>query len=447
MKKNVKIRIITLIIASAVLCSALTVAAVMGSPYETLKKALLDALTYRNATVEGQATIIVNGEVYDEQKSFYITGDNGSVNYYFDQNGNPDGYSYLSDSLNIYRDYMGKEGTQWYSANITPGSRSPYSSNYYGGPFAVFSPEDRDSARMRFFEMAADALIGDIKNNITMSSEGGVRYIQGTLAESQVPEIIQTGIDVFIESSSNTYYDWRVSIVNGEYVQENIRIYDGMKTVSVYKQAVRPMTAEEQKKLDDGTFDYGDEFYGNTYVDGIGYIFISPGELVSENTTPCTIEDFEGSSDPLNNIPIESLTLNYLHGEAAVDAEGNLLSLDFGATVTAKNILGDTNVIEINGSARFTDIGTSKTACPIPGAEQLLTPEYMNANFGREYGSVYFTLNEDGSINADSVTTTYPGEYERSAEDTVIYTASENAVMVNSYVIGVTDDIGDGDLE
>jgi len=322
MKKSVKARVLALVVASLLLCGALTVAAVVGSPYETLKNAVLDALAYDNVTVEVQAVVTVNGEFYERQKMSSVYGSDSYLYYTFDKNGDPDGYFYQSKALNISRSYLGADGTQWYEGYI-----HRQDSDYYRtSSFAVLTPEDRNSARLRFMELAVDALVGDLKNNITMSSSGGTRLIQGTLTESQVPELAKAGIDVLVEESgSREYYN----------------------------------------------------------------------------------ED-----DPFN-MPLKSLTINHLHGEAEVDSEGNLLSVDFYAKATAVNILGETNVFECDFEVRFSGIGATEAACPVPGAKQLLTPDYMKANFGGEYGVVYFTLNEDGSINAGSVTTTYPGETEK----------------------------------
>jgi hypothetical protein len=266
---------------------------------------------------------------------------------------------------------------------------------------------------MRFMQLLADALIGDLKNNITMSSSGGIRLIRSTFTESQIPELVKAGIDVFIEQSGNWHYDWNESLVDGKYINEQIRIDgSGMKTVTVHSQDVRPMNAAEQEAWENNTLYeiYGDQFYSNIYFDHQWYISLSNPETSDSYTVPATREDFDENHDPFD-MPIKKITINYLRGEAEIDEQGNMLSLEGSAKIIFENIFGETNLVELNVSANFTDIGTSKPICPIPGAKQLLTQDYMKNNFGiRRYGDVYFTLNEDGSINANSVTTTYPGE-------------------------------------
>jgi len=412
MKKSVKIRLVCLIVAAVMLGGAATVAAVMGSPYETLKKALLDAMTFRNTAEETLWTVTVNGVTAEVIKRHTIQGDNSSIRYDFDNDGNADGYHYQSDNLSINPLSFAIDGkmeynTGWYSAYI-------YSRNsYYSGisDFAVFRPEDRHSAQLRFYELLLDALVGDLKNNITMTSSNGIRYIQGTLTESQVPELAKAGIDLAIEQSGNYYNDSRdISFDGNEYIFEYIYIDRGVKTVLRWKQNVRPMTTEEMEAWDDGIYHQFDEgYWGVRYIGGEMYIGVSEQELINEYKAPATRADYMSSDNPLD-LPMQSLVINYVHGEAEVDMDGNLLYIEANGTVTVTNIFGDVSVVEVKATARFSDIGTSNPACPIPGAEQLLTSDYVKERFGSRDMNVYFKLKEDGSIDADSVTTMYPGE-------------------------------------
>ena len=204
MKKSIAVRVLCLAVASVVLTGAVAVAAVMGSPYETLKRAVLDAVTYRNVTLESSMTVTVNGEPVTEEKSHEIYGDAGSMRYYFDQNGDPNRFSYFAHGLTLQPGYTAEDGTQWYYANVYPRERFTFS--HERSSVAMISPQDRDSSRMRFMELVADALIGDLKNNITMSSGDGVRLIRGTLTESQVPELAKVGLDMLAEQSGGYHY-------------------------------------------------------------------------------------------------------------------------------------------------------------------------------------------------------------------------------------------------
>jgi len=401
----------SLVIAAVVLGGAVTAAAIMGSPYETLKYAALDALTERNATVDGAATLTVNGVQLENAKTYSIQGDKSFFEYMFDDEGNNIGFSYSTNSLSVTSlGFAMGDGKQWYAANVYPNDQH----NYSGRSMAsFFSGEERNSAAMRFFELLADTVIGDLKNNITMTSENGVRRIQGTLTESQVPEIVKAGLDMLIEQSSGN--DWgsnEVSFDGRVYVYEDYTINGGIKSVTVFRQQVIPMTAEERENWDNGTFYENlvkEDFWGITHIGGVPYIADGERIVVDEYNAPTTADDYSDYEDgDWYEIPVKSMAIKYVHGEADVDKDGNLLRVDVSGTCTVTDVFGKTSEVEVKVAASFSDIGTSDPACPIPGAEQLLTPEFVYSLFGNERMCVYFTLNEDGSIDESSVTTAHP---------------------------------------
>ena len=411
MKKSVKIRVISLIISAVVLCGAITVTAITGSPYETLKNALFNAITYKNATVEGSMTLAVNGIVMQEDKAYYIIGDNSTMNWYFYQDGNFSGYTYSSNALSVSPSYTGNDGTQWYQAGIRPQNDYDY---YRYSSIGMMTLEDRNSTEIRFLELLADTLIGDLKSNITMSTSNGIRTIRGTLTGSQVPELFKAGLDLIAEQSTGYYYNTRdVSLNDEEYTYEQIRITRGNKTTMTWKQPIRPLTEEEKEALTDGSIYSMNQsiMYGLSHVGDTVFMNTGNGELISEHTVPASRSDYR-DTDTLR-MPMKSIAVNYLKGEAEVDRSGNLISLVGSAFISCVDIFDGKHDIEVQFQVSFSDIGTSDPACPIPGAEQILTSDYAKKHFGNEYLRVYFTLNNDGSIDTDSITTTYPGQLDR----------------------------------
>ena len=412
MKKSVKVRMICLIVAAVVLGGAVTAAAFMGSPYETMKTALLDAATYRNVTIESRISMSVNGVWTEKSRSYGIQGDDSSLSYYYDESGNASGFNYSSGSLYIYPSVLdAKSGTQWYYAQVNP--RNDYNVSRVNG-LAMFSPEDRTSAQMRFIELLADVLIGDLKNNITMTSENGIRHISGTLTGSQVPELVKAGIDVLIEQSGD-YYNGNqrdVSFDGETYIFEQINIERGIKTVRLWKQTVEAMNEEDRIAWEYGTYystsrEYND--WGVTYIGILPYIRTGPQEIIDEYTVPASRADYGNSNDPMD-MPMKSFVIDYIRGEAEVDADGNLLYLNANGAATVTNIFDDVSVIEVNAVISFSDIGTSNPTCPVPGAARLFTGDFMNDKFGIGNIGAYFKLNDDGSIDEDSITTTNPWE-------------------------------------
>jgi len=415
MKKSVKIRLLSLAVAFVVLGGAVAAAAIIGSPYETLKDAMLDMVTERNATIEGNVTMSVNGVVVEESRIHSIQGDKKNLEFTHDADGNVVGFNYSSDGLTVHQlGYPTLAGQEWYSAYVYP------TNEYYRsvGALTLFSAESRNSAEMRFIELLVDAVVGDLKNNISMTSENGIRRIQGTLTESQVPELVKAGIDVLLEQAGYHFSNSRdISFDGEEYVFEDIQLARGMKTVTVWRQQVMPLTPEEREAWDNGTFHDpydGQKYLGVTFIDDVPYIICGERYYVDQYTAPATKADYEGfvSDDPFS-VPMQSLVINYVRGVADVDSDGNLLYIDASGAVTATDIFGEVSFIEVRAEFSISNIGTSAPSCPIPGVEQLLTPEFVYSSFGSEWMNVYFKLNEDGSINEGSITTTYPGELAR----------------------------------
>jgi hypothetical protein len=253
-----------------------------------------------------------------------------------------------------------------------------------------------------------------------MTSENGIRTIRGAFSESQIPEIVKAGIDIIVEQSGRYYNNFHQSLSNDgkNVITEYTSITQGIKTITTHSQPVRPMTDEEQKAWDDGTFyEMMDDFFNNKelywfsphFIDGVPYAATGESVFIGDRTEPVTRADFDDRSNPLD-IPMRSLAINNVRGEAQVDSDGNMLFLDIAGTATAVDIFGERLVIEVRFTLRISDIGTSNPDCPIPGAAAFFTPDNMRVLVGNSNVGVYFKLNEDGSINTDSVSTMHPDE-------------------------------------
>ncbi|MDR2737222.1 MAG: hypothetical protein LBB49_06610 [Gracilibacteraceae bacterium] len=411
MNRNRTTRVVCLAAASVVLSGAVVFAAVAGSPYETLKKAMLDTAAYHNVTVEGQITLSVNGVTQKTQKMHYILNGDAFLQSVFDHDGNPDGYRwYAMKGLTIGSSDVDVPG--WYSANIWPDeyiasrNNAAFSSPFMGGvlnnfPFMI-DLGDRDSAAMSFVALSIDVLAGDLKNNVVMSAGQDVRRIRGRLNESQVPELFKAGLDLVLDQRIGNPVTMihEVSFDGREHVYEHTRLENGTKTITTYQEIVRPITPEEETAWKKGSYT------DITFIHGVPYIMEMPPHSVSVHVVPATRDDYEGFD--LLNYPKKSLTVNAIYGEAEIDADGNLLTMDAGVVLTIADIFGGTNVLEVKFVVSFSDIGTSNPVCPIPGAEQLFADTLKTYNDDYEYRTFYFTLNQDGSIDADSVTDTYP---------------------------------------
>ena len=435
MKNSVKVRIICLIVALVMLSGAIAYAAVMGSPYVVLRDAVLDALTERNVTAEGSLRLYLNGELMEFQQIQYVVGDDAWRETIFDADGNPTSFSFGTNYLRLNLAHEDIDGMRWYSAHVSPdmmwGGRSP--------GIEIFTLEDRNSPQMRFGVLVLDALVGDLRNNITMSSSGGVRTLRGTLSEHQVPELVRAGIDLLLASTASSQI-WREQSIQGnQIITESITFHGDTVTITTFAETFREMTPEEARSWYEGTFwddifhysygqlredrltheanRYGVSWHAVEWVGGAAqerpHILTSFREVTGTQTLPATSQTFENRDMNPLDMPPSGITLNNITGEARVDADGNLLDVEIAAKVTIEDMFGGRHVVNVYFEMSFTDIGTSRPTSPIAGAEQVLTYNYLSTRFGtahfNRWSTVFFTLNADGSINTDSLTMQRPG--------------------------------------
>ena len=329
MRKSVKIRLACLIMAGIMLTGSLVFAAVNGSPYEILKDAVFNAMFLENFTMDVELTGTLNGEFQAQPRMRLTVDETATLEEDFESNGEIF-FSYRGSELALgqvsffNQQTRQSELTEWYRASLIPPSSSRPTS--ISGDFGI-SPADRQTATFRFMELLLDLAVGDLKNNITMTTNDGIRNIQAVLTHSQLPEIFRVGLEVIIE--------------------ENLRWAD----------------------LD------------------------------------ATREDF---FDPLA-APMTDIYINRIQGNARVDADGNLLFASLDAELTITNIFGDVNAVGLFIEANFSDIGTTVVQSPILGANELFTPEFFARTSPFQRGTTLsFTLNPDGTINEESITTSWP---------------------------------------
>jgi len=334
MRKSIKMRVMCLAIAGIMLTGSLVIAAVNGSPYENLKNAVFNAMTYENVTVESRMQVTFDGVTQEFDFNRMIFDRGRRLEHDINEYGETVRLTYNTQAMRLNTIHMQRGDTvQWYSVTADNPSWSSPDTTITG-----LTQEDRGTARVRFVELLVDFFVGDLKHNLYNTSYAGNRRISGSITHNQLPELVRVGMELLIEESRRWY--------NGDY--GNAADY-----------ADRPMDA-----------------------------------------------------------PLQSVILNRASMNADIDSNGNLIYLNLSGTAIITNVFGQSMVAEITAQAHFTDIGTSVVQIPILGAAELFTPEFMQENFGRRYNqTVYFTLNPDGTINFDSITTRWPDAQMRGRTD------------------------------
>ena len=331
MKKRVSTRAICLLVASVILAGALTVSAINGSPYENLKNAVFNALFYENVTLEAEMTLRIDGQVHESGWIREYVGDESRLTFdmwernWQQEDGAPVTFvGYETRYLNIGTVITSAVDGQWYrvSRNHRAVSNNSMAYEMFG-----ISAADRNSNQVRLVELFVDLLVGDLKNNLTISSQGdGVRRVSGAITESQLPEIARVAIAVAID--------------------EQLR-------------------------------------------------------WVNTDTVMWEREDF----DNILSRPITGLTINRISGDADIDNYGNLLYIHVLGHVTIENIFGDSHEVEVEARFRFSDIGTTVPDSPFPCVDIFVelfeADNIATGGWGR--WSMYFTRDDDGNIDLDSI--------------------------------------------
>jgi hypothetical protein len=411
MKKILSVRVVCLFIALMMLSGARAFAAVMGSPYEVLRDSVLDALTFRNVTMEGTFRVELNGEIIEHQRIHSIVGDYSYLEWRFDELGNTTSFSFGNEYFNLNPRYLflDTNDLEWHMAVLNRNLSRYWTT---GSDLQIFTQEDINSPEMRFSLLVLDALIGDLRKNISMSSSGGVRTIRCSLTENQIPELVRAGIDMLLLEHNDRFVltRWTSSFDGNYFIEERTFSNGDMIEIITLRTPARRLTPDEEQMWDDGTL--WDEIlrtnhYGASFVRDEDIPLINTGytEFFSESSIPATREHFVRLNNNPFDFPLRDLTINHVRGEASVDLNGSLLDININAGITITNIFGDIDRIDMTYTGQFTDRGTSIPVSPIPNIEQILTFENMYARFGYSPFEVYFTLNSDGTINMDGLFT------------------------------------------
>jgi len=318
MKRSIKVRVVALCTAAAILTGALAVSAVGGTPYEVLKNAVINAFMQENFTMEAEVTLRQNGQVIEHQRNRMVQDGTHQLNETFFSD-RATSFNYESDRLRMHNIFVGSDEEQWFSVREVHDHDHRWDNR-------ILTPEVRHSAQFRFAELLIDLAVGDLKNNIHMENIDGYRRITGSVTQSQLPELLRLGIDMMVEQNLRWSGDWQR-------------------------------------------------------------------------------EDFAYSWEA----PIQNLTIDRINGTAEVDANGQLRNIFGHATITAENIFGEVNTLEADMRIIFTEIGTSRPRAPIADLYSVFTPGFTERLTGNIFGNVFFTLNDDGSVNQDSITDLWPG--------------------------------------
>jgi len=423
MKKSIKqffTRPMCLLLSLILLSGALTVAALTGSPYETLKKAAMDTVFAKSGTYKVTTEVYLDGVLQEQNGSMETHtqfSEDARLNFTDQNDFNYRGKKYSVSP--VYWSEEDKEGKGWYSLYKYDGD------DYYPtGPVAsgLLSDMSRDSTYVRFAELYTDLMVGDLKNNLSISEQSGVKTVSGTLLASQIPELYNVGLSLMFASNQEYGIDSEektISETDSKRVYEQVELKGKIKTVRVWE--VESFEVEDSYYTRDdfedefGYFDE-DEYQRENKRHMITYTDYGKPKLISEKQEEATIEDYLGKDydiEDIYDVPMDAVRIDFVSGTANIGKDGYLSTLKGNLRIVLTSVFGDTYEIEFKIDLICEDMGTTEVVCPIPGIDEVFTDELFQSfspNYKDDdyyYFNLYFKLNADGTIDADSITKEY----------------------------------------
>ena len=182
-----------------------------ASGYRKYKSALKNLLLETdNVTLDADVEIYLDGKLITKSENGVKIGDNGESSYSKE--------TYMDGDIYEYRQY--RDGKKHYSYNVQDNTYYSYDSTYTGidGNFlGIDMDENTNQKLVKFLEVAADMVVGDLKNNVVLTGEDdNTLEYQVNVSKNQMPEIINAGLSLLF-SSMNEYSYGGEGVVYDDY--------------------------------------------------------------------------------------------------------------------------------------------------------------------------------------------------------------------------------------
>lgn len=405
-------RPVCLSLALVILAASMTVAALNGSPYDTLKDTAFNMLSVKNATISYDASISVNGVEHESAYGVTAFSENASSTY----GGNADSPIDSASQAN----YQSKKYSL-YPASTRDGVATQYRLYYnnedmnVSDDFSLFSglsEYSRSDMYVRLGELALDLVVGDLKNNIAVSGYDDVKTMSMALTAQQIPELYNALLTVIL--AENSSYSGNRNEYNESAMEMTETRYDTKamtKTVTVYPYAIQYYEPETGEELD-ANDSRANQAYSWSRVDWEHPI------TAKSKTTPLTAADFAGT-DAIDQ-PFKDGVIDYAGFTVRVDKNDVLVDGRADIRVNLTTLFGETVVIEMTMNMACENVGTTDPQPPVAGIEEIFTQEFVDAfraelpeNEKAYYGSTsfLFSLNDDGTIDQSSIMFEGGGHY------------------------------------
>ena len=412
--------LVCLVLGCVVLTTAALANYASANGYTVYKEALKKLLFMKNYTADVNAQVIIDGEIMGEfNLGAEINADGEGVmhswksaaEYIYGNERTKSETWTVRDTQNVssgkfinYYRYINEKTDNW---NI-------HATDYSGLPLEGIVGEESTQV-IRFVELAADLIVGDLKNNFVYNGEtDGNKNYSVSLSGSQLPEIINAGISLLFSEEFSGYSDGRA--------------WD-----TVYSPEARMLSSSDLSK---GAYDILSK-------NGGGVVFINADGTYSyyeSYEAYCKSPDFKFSMD-------DSVFLRCIDGdpkvetatcEVSVNENGELVRNILEGTASFRLLNGEYHTITIRADINLSNIGTTVVALPkIPANAEVY--DYSNSSYLNNHA---YTVTKGGvTIQRD--------QYDDNVESSRSFfngMTAEECVLYLFNQIGEEIDLNDPDL-
>jgi len=210
MKKKYVMTAAAGIVGSVMLITSCFATYATSSGYTAAKNAAKNLLTQENCTISGEFYIKMDDVKYDCEKIVQKFDKNGLVKhneFNIDDKGNMTHSIYYQDGLRLQPQDINRDGTLNKLDGVYVRAMYDDEEDYMNNIWLFSASSEEVQKYVRFWELAADMFVGDLKNNVllTNSDEEGDTY-SVSLDMYQIPEIYQAGLDLITEENKSPNY-------------------------------------------------------------------------------------------------------------------------------------------------------------------------------------------------------------------------------------------------
>ncbi|MFV0517852.1 MAG: hypothetical protein ACK5MV_10705 [Aminipila sp.] len=322
--------------------------------YTNYKNAMKKLAFYEeNFTVEGKATMLIDDEAFTTMN--VDAKMDGKNTFMHTKN------TMAGDEDNTIESFQWQDGKTFYSYN--PEANTYYTYESSGSVRPDMSDPTMKKA-IRFTELLADAMVGDLKNNFVLTSgENGNKSYSVNISGSQIPEVINAGLSLMFTAANDASNIRANSYVTYENHMKAFGAFYEEKTGKTFEQSTYNSTwDEEMEKVNDEFYEkYNDvlESHDNVGIvhvkaDGSYDYYKNYEEYTKNVKLPSVSEDQLFNmlgTDPY----IDNATCNF-----TLDKDGKFISNEMSASMVGVDDKGKKHSITIKGEFNVKDYGTTK---------------------------------------------------------------------------------------